>query len=91
MSPTDGALAEVAGTIGGVLSIGAFLPQAYRIVQRRSATDVSLSMYLTIVVSCLLWMYYAYAHGSLQLFATNLVILLVAVVIVVLRVRYGER
>ena len=29
-------LASVAGTVGGVLSVGAFLPQAYRILQRTS-------------------------------------------------------
>ena len=57
-------LATVAGTVGGMLSIGAFLPQAYRIIQRRSAMDVSLSMYLTIVAGCLLWMFYAYVHES---------------------------
>jgi MtN3 and saliva related transmembrane protein len=84
-------LAAIAGTVGGMLSIGAFLPQAYRIFQRRSAVDVSLAMYVTIVVACVLWMFYAYVHASVQLFVTNLVIAMVAVVIVVLRIRYGKR
>jgi uncharacterized protein with PQ loop repeat len=57
-------LAAIAGTVGGMLSIGAFLPQAYRIFQRRSAVDVSLAMYVTIVVACVLWMFYAYVHAS---------------------------
>lgn len=83
-------LAALAGAIGGVLSVGAFLPQAYRIIQRRSATDVSLSMYVTIVVSCALWMYYAHVLGSIQLFVTNLVIMLIAVLIVMLRMRYSK-
>jgi MtN3 and saliva related transmembrane protein len=83
-------LAAIAGTLGGILSVVAFLPQAYRILQRRSATDVSLSMYLAIVVGCVLWMYYAYDLGSLQLFLTNLIILVIALVIVVLRIRYGK-
>jgi MtN3 and saliva related transmembrane protein len=84
-------LAAIAGTVGGTLSVGAFLPQAYRIVQRRSAVDVSLSMYLIIVVACVLWMFYAYVHASVQLFVTNLVIGMVAVAIVILRIRYGKR
>jgi MtN3 and saliva related transmembrane protein len=83
-------LAAIAGTVGGILSVAAFLPQAYRIVQRRSARDISLSMYLAIVVACVLWMYYAYVLRSLQLFFTNLIILLVALVIVALRIRYGK-
>lgn len=82
-------LGSIAGTIEGVLSIAAFLPQAYRIIQRRSATDVSLAMYMTVVVACFLWMFYAYVHGSIHVFVTNLVIALIASVIVVLRLRYG--
>ena len=82
-------MAALAGTVGGLMSVGAFLPQAYRIVQRRSAIDVSLSMYVMIVVACALWMFYAYVHGAMELFVTNLVIALLAVVIVVLRIRYA--
>jgi MtN3 and saliva related transmembrane protein len=84
-------LATIAGTIGGILSVGAFLPQAYRILQRRSAVDVSLTMYVTIIVSCGLWMFYAYVHNSTELFLTNLVIAVVAVFIAMLRLRYGRR
>ena len=84
-------LAAIAGTVGGMLSVGAFLPQAYRILQRRSAVDVSLAMYVMIVVGCALWMFHAYALGSVQLFVANLVIAVIAVGIVILRLRYGKR
>ena len=84
-------LAAVAGTVGGVLSVGAFLPQAYRIVQRRSAVDVSLSMYVAIMAACVLWMFYAYVHGSVELFVTNVAIFAIAIVIASLRIRYGAR
>jgi MtN3 and saliva related transmembrane protein len=86
-----GTMATIAGTVAGVLSIGAFLPQAYRIIQRRSAEDVSLSMYVTIIVSCVLWMFYAHVRGSRELFATNLVIAMIAAVIAFLRIRYRRR
>jgi len=82
-------LATIAGSIAGVLSVAAFLPQAYRILQRRSAKDVSLATYVTIVVGCVLWMYYAYALGSPELFVTNAVICLVGGTIAGLRLRYG--
>jgi MtN3 and saliva related transmembrane protein len=83
-------LATLAGVVGGVLSVGAFLPQAWRILRRRSAADVSLAMYLSIVVSTWLWMFYAYVHGSVELFLTNLVIGAIAMVIAGLRLRYGR-
>jgi len=84
-------LAAIAGTVGGMLSVGAFLPQAYRILQRRSAVDVSLAMYVMIVVGCVLWMFHAYVLGSVQLFVANMVIAVIAVGIVILRIRYGKR
>lgn len=83
-------LATLAGTVGGLLSVGAFLPQAWRILRRRSAADVSLAMYLSIIAATWLWMFYAYVHGSVELFVTNLVISGIAVVIATLRIRYGN-
>ena len=50
-SPELGHLAALAGALGGMLSVGAFLPQAWRIIRRRSAADVSLAMYLGIIVA----------------------------------------
>jgi MtN3 and saliva related transmembrane protein len=82
-------LAAVAGTAGGILSVGAFLPQAYRIWKRRSAGDIALSMYLAILVASALWMFYAYVYGATALFLTNAIIGVVALVIAALRIRYG--
>ena len=81
---------SIAGTIGGICSIGAFFPQAYRILQRRSASDISLLMYVTIIVGCALWMFYAYVFGLPALFWTNVAITAIALVIVGLRLRYGR-
>lgn len=53
-SPEIGYLATLAGSVGGMLSVGAFLPQASRIYRGRSAADVSLAMYLSIIVACAL-------------------------------------
>ena len=83
-------LATVAGTIGGLLSVGAFLPQAYRIVQLRSARDVSLAMYVVIVVASALWIFYAWVRGSTELLVTNVVIGVIALAIVALKIRYGR-
>jgi len=84
-------LATLAGTIAGVLSVAAFVPQAWRIFRRKSAGDVSLAMYLALIAASLLWMFYAWALGSMPLLLTNLVIALMAILIAVLKVRHGGR
>jgi MtN3 and saliva related transmembrane protein len=81
-------LAALAGTLGGILSVGAFLPQAYRIWTRRSAGDISLAMYLSIVAASLLWMFYAYVYGATALFLTNAIIGVIAALIAALAIRY---
>jgi uncharacterized protein with PQ loop repeat len=60
-------------------------------VQRRSAADVSLAMYLTIVVACALWIFYAWVHESMELLVTNAVIAAIALLIVGLKLRYGTK
>ena len=84
------ALGLLAGRVAGFLSVVAFVPQAWRIIRRKSAADVSLAMYLTLIVASALWMYYAWTLGSMPLFFTNLVIGAIAVFIAVLKVRHGS-
>ena len=91
MDPETLKLAALAGAVGGVLSVGALLPQAWRIVRRRSAADVSLAMYVTIIVACALWIFYAWVHESTVLLVTNAVIALIALFIIALKLRYGGK
>ena len=80
-----------AGTVAGVLSVAAFVPQAWRIFRRKSAGDVSLAMYLALIAASLLWMFYAWVLGSMPLLLTNFVIGVIAVLIALLKVRHGGR
>ena len=82
-------LGVLTGTVAGILSVVAFVPQAWRIFRRKSAADVSLAMYLTLIVASALWMFYAWTLGSMPLFFTNLVIGAIAILITVLKVRHG--
>lgn len=82
-------LATLAGTAAGILSVAAFVPQAWRIFHRKSAGDVSLAMYLVLIAASLLWMFYAYVFGSMPLFFTNLVVGAIAIFIAILRIKHG--
>lgn len=84
-------IATAAGGIAAVLTVGAYLPQAWLIYRRRSAGDISLAMYLALIAACLLWMVYAYVRGATAVFLTNLVIGIIASIIAALRIHYGKR
>ena len=79
----------LAGSVAGILSVIAFVPQAWRIIRRKSAADVSLAMYLTLIAASALWMFYAWTLGSMPLFFTNLVIGAIAALIAVLKIRHS--
>ena len=84
-------LGTLAGAVAGILSVAAFVPQAWRIFSRKSASDVSLAMYVTLIAASLLWMIYAWTLGSMPLFFTNLVIGAIAVLIALLKIRHSGR
>ncbi len=83
--------AALAATLGGLLSVGALLPQAWRMLQRRSAADVSLAMYVTVVVASVLWIFYAYVHDAVELLVTNAVIGIIAILIIALKLRFDRK
>jgi MtN3 and saliva related transmembrane protein len=87
--PSTNTLVVLAGTVAGILSVVAFIPQAWRIFRRKSAADVSLAMYLTLIAASALWMFYAWTLGAMPLFFTNLVIGVIAVLIALLKVRHS--
>ncbi len=58
-------------------------------MSRRSADDVSLSMYLIIMLAAALWVYYAYVNESTALLITNVAIFIIGAVIAGLRLRFG--
>jgi MtN3 and saliva related transmembrane protein len=84
-------LAGLAGSLGGLCSVGAFFPQIYRIVSRRSADDVSFSMYIIIMFGAALWIFYAYMNDSTALLVTNVAIFIIGAVIAGLRLRFGRK
>jgi MtN3 and saliva related transmembrane protein len=91
VDPELAKLATLAATVGGMLSVGALLPQAWRILKRRSAVDISLAMYLTILVACALWIFYAWVNGATEVLVTNVAIAVIALFIIALKLRYGSR
>lgn len=72
MLPTS-ALLEGLGFIAAILTTFSFLPQALRIHRQRSAADVSLAMYLMMLVGQALWLVYGIAIMSPSLVAANVV------------------
>jgi MtN3 and saliva related transmembrane protein len=82
-------ITEAIGMAAGALTTIAFLPQARRVLITRSTKDISLGMYIMFTTGVILWLIYGLLIGSVALIAANAVTGILAVTILVLKLRHG--
>jgi MtN3 and saliva related transmembrane protein len=81
---------EWLGIAAGVLTTGAFAPQALKILQARKVADISLAMYVCFVTGVALWIGYGLAIGSTALILSNLVTLLISGSVLAMKIVLGR-
>jgi MtN3 and saliva related transmembrane protein len=77
------------GSVAGMSTTGAFLPQVIRSWRARSTEDISLGMFLLTAFGLFLWLVYGLARDDWPLIVTDVVSLILAVTILGLKLRYG--
>jgi MtN3 and saliva related transmembrane protein len=82
-------LIKLTGMLAAICTTSAYLPQAWRAWRTRSTHDVSLKMYLVMVVGTALWLAYGLALGDWPLIGANSIGLLLTGFILVLKLRHG--
>jgi MtN3 and saliva related transmembrane protein len=77
------------GFIAAILTTFAFVPQVLRVWRTRSTSDISLGMYALFTVGVALWLVYGILIESWPVIVANLVTLLLAGSVLVMKIRYG--
>ena len=80
---------DLIGMAAGTLTTISFIPQVFRIVQTRSAHDISWGMFTVFAVGTALWLAWGIAQGALPVIVANLTTLVLSIVIMILKWRYG--
>jgi MtN3 and saliva related transmembrane protein len=80
---------NVLGFVAGVLTTAAFIPQVLKIRRTRSARDISLGMYTAFTTGVVLWLVYGVALGSTPIIVANVFTLVLALAVLVMKLRYG--
>jgi MtN3 and saliva related transmembrane protein len=80
---------EEIGTLAGLLTTIAFIPQVWRVWKTRSARDISLPMYVIFTAGVALWFAYGLMIGALPLIVANGVTLLLAGAVLAMKLRFG--
>ena len=84
-TPTD-----LIGYIAMSLTTAAFAPQALHTLKTRDVSGISLAMYASFTVGVALWLVYGLLRGDWPIIVGNSITLLLALLILVLKLRYGR-
>lgn len=79
----------ILGVAAGFCTTLAFLPQVLKTWRTRSTADISLGMFLVMVLGIILWLIYGALLGDLPLIAANSVTLFLAGAILALKIKHG--
>ncbi|MGL4604500.1 MAG: SemiSWEET transporter [Iodobacter sp.] len=78
------------GFLAGACTTAAFVPQVWQVWRTRSARDLSLGMYLVLVLGVMLWLVYGLLCNDMPLVIANIITLILAGSVLVMKV-YFER
>lgn len=77
------------GFLAAILTTISFVPQAVKTIRTRNTSGISLAMYVIFTVGVGLWLVYGLLLGSWPMILANTVTLLLALTILVSKLRYG--
>jgi len=86
-----GSRASLIGLVAGCLTTVAFVPQLLKIYATKSGRDVSARMFLIFSLGVVLWLVYGLRIRSAPVVFANLFTLVLSIVILALKFRYGRR
>jgi MtN3 and saliva related transmembrane protein len=79
---------DIIGICAGILVIVCLIPQLVTIIKNKSSKDVSLIMYILLLIAQLLWATYGLLKNDLQLTITNFLSAFITSLIVMFSLYY---
>ncbi|MGY8632159.1 SemiSWEET transporter [Bradyrhizobium sp. 14AA] len=85
----DPLVIKLIGFAAATCTTVAYAPQAIKVWKTRSTGDISLGMFLVMVLGLALWLVYGLLSGDAPLIASNAVTMLLAGGILFMKLKYG--
>ena len=80
---------KLLGFAAATCTTAAFAPQCIKVWRTRSTEDISLGMFLVMVLGILLWLVYGLLSGDAPLIVANAVTIVLAGGILWMKLKYG--
>lgn len=82
-------LVEIIGFVAAVLTTLAYLPQVIKTWKTKSASDLSLGLFLVLTSGVALWLIYGILIGNGPIIASNAITLLLTGAMLYFKIRYS--
>ena len=79
---------EIVGLIAGVLTTIAYLPQVRKTWKTKSVKELSLSMYIVMLVGVLLWLSYGILIHSISMILANIITGILTSMLIYFKLKY---
>lgn len=82
---------EIIGLLGGTLSCITFVPQIFKTWKSKSVKDISVSSFLIVVASTIVWVVYGLLINSISVVSTNIVVFFTAIIMLWMKWKFTEK
>lgn len=81
---------DVLGLLAGICTSASLIPQLVKTIKAKKAQDVSLFMFIVLLVGNSLWIYYGSHKSDVAIISTNILSLALNIVMLFLKYRYKD-
>ncbi len=81
---------SILGIVAGLFTASSLLPQLIKIIKEKKVEDLSIGMFVTLMVGLGLWVTYGFLKNDLPIIATNIFSLMLNISILILRFKYSK-
>jgi len=81
----------IIGFVAGLFTASSLLPQLIKIIKEKKVEDLSIGMFITLMIGLALWITYGILKKDIPIIATNAFSLLLNISILILRFKYSKK
>ncbi len=81
-------LVTIIGLIGAILTTIGFLPQMIKVIQTKQTRDISLGMYIIMIIGAVFWLTYGIILSSIPIIFANSISLVFVSIILIMKIKY---
>ena len=81
----------VIGIIAGIFTSASLLPQLIKIIKEKKVEDLSVVMFVSLMIGLLLWVYYGLLRKDMPIIVTNSFSVLLNICILFFRFKYKRQ